>query len=436
MRTRLFSIFMLSLALAAGPALPAHAAARTPVGTIPTTTLKAPQLPPLPALPPLPSLPAVGGLSAPSTGCTSAVIPLTVPSLPTSTTTATTKAASKKTSAKHAAGKHASAKVTVPAAVPTTSTTTSAVPASTDLCGVGLQQQTLAPLTDLHGLQRYSSLASSMLDLWAKQDGTSLPAFSNQHLGSLDTLFGAGASGIDPSSFSSLSTLANVADPNATGSLDAQVQTQAAKWITQLSNLRTPKLTQPAAGKLPASSDAQAVAGLLDHSLAAMVTDFPNVFAQVRASVTMGAGATSAWQASMQRAWNTSQTSLTTGEPSPCLGTMLSVMASGNPNGSGTTSGCGGCVTAGLYLNGQTSRLFDSQATTTLPNPTDSFIPPSEWSSLQGWQKSAILSQNPQLATAGATSYASSASPLSCNSSATSQAVNVTLPGVFASLNK
>lgn len=333
-----------------------------------------------------------------------------------------------------------------------TSTTSTIVPVPEPLAGVD-------GMADLRS--RYSSLSGALIAFYAHQSGQPLSSFmatngpavsaltgttlsGAQAINDVGGLNAAMAGGMAGKDFNSYTTTLS----ERGSSIDAAVINAGATWAQELSQLRAPALTQPtmpnmdtsAATAIPAEG---LVFGMfLDKSLTAMVTDFPDLFAQTRASGIGTPGAQAAWNRSMTQALASSRPDFTAMLPSPCHGVMLTAMASGDAGHARTTAGaggagCGSCLATGLYLNSQVSRLFNPSSTTTQSNPTDKVIPPAEWNRMQGWQQNLIKDQNPQLSSGLDASLRSTGTGAECSSSkpAAKAAAKVTLPGVFASLN-
>lgn len=303
---------------------------------------------------------------------------------------------------------------------------------------------------------RYASLSTSLVAMYAQQTNQPLDAFLAQNSAELGVVFGSNAAKAVGSS--DLFTLnrslggsgfdAQLSSIGEQGqSIDAAVVSAGANWAAQLGAIRAPELNAPSAPKMDTAAasamptESLAFGLFLDKSLTAMVVDFPDVFAQVRNSGVGTAASKAAWDQSMMTALSASRPDFTAMLPSPCHSVMLTAMASGDAGQARTATngagGCGGCLATGLYMNSQMGRLFNPQATSTQVNPADSMVPPAEWNHMQGWQKNAILDQNPDLAAGLRASLRAGDGVADCSatSTATGAASRVALPGVFAQLN-
>jgi hypothetical protein len=294
---------------------------------------------------------------------------------------------------------------------------------------------------------RYSTLGGTLTAFYAMQTGQPLPEFVASNASGLSSMVGssvpAGSSaslaslqdqlksdGVNPLvSATSAQDYARLLSATST-SVDSQVGLAGLSWAQQLASFRG------GSGKL--GPEALAFSAVLSSTLSSMVGQFPDLYAQVRSSGLSSPAAQQAWRSSMLQATSRSGGSLSAMLPSQCYGTMLTAMASGSPSAAGRIgggSGCGACLSTGLYLNQQLSSLFNPAATSTIPNTADKVLPPAEWNAMPAWQKNIVLQQNPSLATQAA-SAPSTLGGCSGGSQAASKAVSATLPNVFANLNK
>lgn len=410
-------------------------------GGVPATTAAAPGLPAMPALPALPDFSSTFATAGPAT-----------PGSPNLTGMAATvdSGLSSETS---------TTSTTMPGSVPLASTTTTTLP-DWFATSTGSQVTEAGQMAMKSLAQRYGSFGGAMLGLYAQQTGQPLGQFAEANAGIVQSLTGstigdeltaalAGSGNLEqlqstlaqsglsgsttatgsPSFDATLSTISE--RPN---SLDSQVVVAAADWTAGFANLRMPTVDTASLGSVAPTGAGLSVGSYVNTTLAAMAADYPNLLGQVTASGRFSPQSQAAWQASMLKAFAATSKSNASSLPAPCNAALLAGMASGSANAAAAAggAGCGSCATAGLYMNSQMSRLTDPKATTAISNPTDGFIPPTEWGNLQSWQRNALVSQNPQLAK---TLTASAATPTSCSGN-TSGAVGVSLSGVFSNLNR
>lgn len=322
----------------------------------------------------------------------------------------------------------------------------------------------LTPITDAATMEelraRYGSLSVSLIALYADQTGAPLDEFVAGNadqlaaaLGATDravlqsaaSLSGGSVEGLTAALASrglvsdwragSLEGFASNLSANAQ-SIEARVVAAGADWAARLAALRSPDVQAPQMPALQGSAEALAVGLFTQSATTAMVTDFPDLFAQVRSSGVGTPEAGAAWRASMVNALAATQADLSAALPNRCYGALMTAMASGDAAAARAVGdGCGTCVATGLYLNGQMSRLFDPQVGTTQPNVRDSLLPPAEFNQLQPWQRAALGAQNPQLSATLSATLTGTAPLGGCGGSAGAGAAAQTiLPGVFANL--
>jgi hypothetical protein len=297
--------------------------------------------------------------------------------------------------------------------------------------------------------QQFQSLAGAMVQFYAAESGMSLEAFlgtnsvqvaslvglpelapSLSSVGSLDQfqlrLRGAGAT-LEVAGMTSFEELAAEFNSKAS-SMDGQVALLGASYASQLGSMYIPELTMPAMGNAMSGSPETLAFGLfVNKSITNLVSNHPDVFAQVRQTGLGTPAAMSAWRQSMLQAGTTVGSDLSR-LPMPCIGEMLQGMATGSVTPSG--SGCGACAVAGTYLHQQASTLLDPNTNTTFGANGSGSAP------MQPWLADALTSQNPGLAAQLDQVLAPTNVLGSCSaaSSATSSAVSALLPGVFANL--
>ena len=217
-------------------------------------------------------------------------------------------------------------------------------------------------------------------------------------------------------------------------SADAALAVKAASWATELSSLRTPDLNSPSTPKANISSLATPPAGVLafgllfEESITALVTDFPDVYKQVTNRGLSSDKAVQAWKTSMKNAYKASTKeigNITANDP--CAQAALASVAGVKSSGP-----CGSCSSIGAYVSAQLQAdLANPSAKSSLVNPDDSVIPPSEWNRLQDWQKKAILDSNPKLAESLENSSSGAKSKCGVSSTSVKNTTDLVLPGVF-----
>lgn len=270
------------------------------------------------------------------------------------------------------------------------------------------------------------------------QDGvTSLQAGTVAELD--DQLAQTGLS-LDLRSYTSLSDLA--ADVVAKShTADGAVTLAGAQWAAQLGTLRTPELTAPQVGQPTApsiSQEALAFGLLMDQSLARTVLAAPDLFAAAASSGVGSDALAGVFGEQMLAAWDASSTELTSVLPDKCTGAMLAVMASGNPAAGDDYGSCNpACVTGGLYLNAQSSKLFGATSNL-MSGQTGQLWTYETLQAAQSWRAQDMLEQNPALvqqllADDGTAGGAASCAQASAQTSAT---LSQTLPGIFSQLRQ
>lgn len=182
-------------------------------------------------------------------------------------------------------------------------------------------------------------------------------------------------------------------------SIDAAVVNAGMTWAQALTAVQVPTLNVPGTPGLDRSASismpAEGLAfGLfLNQSLANLIGNFPDVFAQVKASGIADPSSQAAWQKSMATAAAASKVSLTNVAGSnPCGAAFVDGLTGNSPKG------CSPCAVAGRYANAQMQLLFNPSAGSKALDPTNPAVTATEWANLTPALKKAILQQNPGLA--------------------------------------
>jgi hypothetical protein len=249
--------------------------------------------------------------------------------------------------------------------------------------------------------------------------------------GELDALLIQNGVGLDVSSWSSLGNAA--ADLQAKSqSIDAAVVNAGMSWAAALNMLTVPSVKNPGIPALDTTlatsmpSEGLAFGLFLNRSLATLIGNFPDVFAQVRATGVASPQANSAWRAAMENAGGASYTQLRNVVGTSACGTAF-------VNGlTGTNSnGCSPCAVAGMYGNAQIQLALAGGSTGGAANPVRSVtdlagLSPESRAVASG--ASSPLSANLDQALAGGAGGCGSAAP------AVKSAAAQSLPGIVGYL--
>lgn len=271
--------------------------------------------------------------------------------------------------------------------------------------------------------QGYTTLSAALLERYAAQQGTNLSDYLAMNSSQVSSMLG-GADLAAASSFDALNAtvsqkllggesslvgsgfeamLARVA--SALGTPDGNTIASGVAYANQLSGLQVPTLSAvslPGGGlgaNLAAAGPEQLAFGLfLNSSLANLVQDAPDVFAQVASTGLGTPEAMSAWRDAQAQAGAELNAGLSSGLIAPCQAALMGSMASGNVNSGLTLGGddCRPCAVAGTYMHSNMNRLLAPGAGSLLP-VTDDGLTSMEWDSLSDWQQRSIEAANPGL---------------------------------------
>jgi hypothetical protein len=304
---------------------------------------------------------------------------------------------------------------------------------------------------------RYGSLSGAMTESFAAKQGQSLKSFLLAKPGTLANLSGvrsedvtllvgqlganATAADLDAAmqsnglAFSSLAYRSvddAVKQIQATsGSYDAAVVQAGMQWAQALTKLHAPQLVTPSAPRLDGSqvtgmpAEGLAFGMFTNRALNSFVRQFPDVFGQVNSNGIGSAADQIAWNKAISTAMDAAKPDLTSMLPSKCGAAFLDGLA-----GKSSSTGCGSCSAAGLLANGQLQLIFDPSSGSTLQNPSNPAVTPSEWENLTPAQREAITKQNPTLASALGSGSKSTTSCTNLNSAVKSN-VDSVLPKVI-----
>jgi hypothetical protein len=283
---------------------------------------------------------------------------------------------------------------------------------------VALEQQMVA----FEG--RYASMTAAMATYYAANRGVALgayladnPATLNNFAGGGDTLtnllskagqvksaeelnrlLASSGVGLDVTRWTSLTAAQTDLQAKA-GSIDAAVVNAGMSWAAALTQLAVPAVQAPG---IPAMNTALATSmpteglamGLfLNQSLANLIGNFPDVFAQVNASGVASPTAAAAWRSAMNAAAGSSATDLTRIVGSSACGAAFVDGLTGK-----SANGCSPCAVAGMYGNAQMGLLFNPAAGSKSIDPNNPAVNATEWANLTPAQRAAIVAQNPGLA--------------------------------------
>jgi hypothetical protein len=336
----------------------------------------------------------------------------------------------------------------------TTTSTTTTVPAR-ELDGEGLEA-------------RYRSLSVGLVAAYATSTGVDLSSLlsdsqlnaafgstvTDGNVTSLDDLEGRlSSSGLVPGSVRGDSLASTIAAAGA--SPDSMSVIANINLANRLSGLATPELTVPNVGanqltspgmvseaQLSASPADSLVFGLFaNQSLAQFANSAPNLFAQVVASGITDPNQQAAWASARTNAAAAVSSGLGESLISPCHAAMMAAMASGNGTAATaiTPAGadCSPCIAAGVYMSGQTNRLFNSGSGSPLTED-DGVISPVEWNLLPEWQRQAMggdrVAASQRSASSNALSARSASNQCAASAAGTSGYLGNNLSGVLRNL--
>mgnify|MGYP007028078803 FL=1 len=247
---------------------------------------------------------------------------------------------------------------------------------ATDTPPVTIDSSTLGAPTPL--AVQYASLSEAMLSFSANAQNMTLPSFLASDMagatalvdqvGTLDLSGVSSQTGLRDALSTQGMTLnvqgvGTFADLYAefsakTFTFDGSVALQSAGYVNEMSALRVPELVMPTGlgplGSLPVEGLAFGL--FVNQSLTNMISDSPDLFAQVQATGLNSDAQLNAFRRSMVSAGTTVGSDLSR-LPMPCLAEMMTAMGSGSS--SVTTPGCGGCASTGAYLHQQAMTLLD-----------------------------------------------------------------------------
>jgi hypothetical protein len=271
---------------------------------------------------------------------------------------------------------------------------------------------------------RYASMTAAMATYYAANRGQALGAFLGDNPAALANFAGGGDGlsnllnkasqvkspeelnrllatagvGLDVNSWNTLAAARSDLQAKA-GSMDAAVVNAGMSWASALTQIAVPSVQAPGIPAmnttLATSMPAEGLAfGLfLNQSLANLIGNFPDVFAQVSASGVASPTAAAAWQSAMNAAANSSSSD---------LGKIVGTSACGAAFVDGLTgksaNGCSPCAIAGMYGNAQVGLLFNPAAGSKAIDPSNPAVTATEWANLTPAQRAAIVAQNPGLA--------------------------------------
>jgi hypothetical protein len=182
-------------------------------------------------------------------------------------------------------------------------------------------------------------------------------------------------------------------------SIDAAVISAGLTWANAMLSLKVPTLASPTtpniditkATSMPAEG---LVFGMfMNQSLANLIGNFPDVFAQVNSTGIATEKSNLAWQKSMKIAAEASNIDLKRVVGNGlCAASFVDGLTGSSP------SGCSPCAIAGMYGNAQLSLLFNPAAGSKAIDPNNPSVNITEWANLPPSQRAVIVDQNPGLA--------------------------------------
>lgn len=354
----------------------------------------------------------------------------------------------------------------VASSAPTTSSETT-VPVETSVPSLVFEPQaTMNELT-----QKYRSLSSALTGHYAVQSDMSLTSFLINNAGRAQSLTGSSFSNLpanvemtvdsfdqyldnqeltlDPESYLTLNDFArDVA--NKSDSIDAQVIKASSQWANESSSLRSPSLAAPRAPGVDPNANSGVAADSLvfgmffDRSLTALVSDFPDVFSQAGSAGLGTESSMGAWRQSMLTAADATNQDFSSLMPSPCVGVMLTVMASGNAEAASSQapagSDCSPCVAGGLYMNQKLEDLFSGGGIQDPFDYNDIVITEEEWLGADPWLQDLVDPEyganfSPESHSAKLFDASNKGSGCASASSGVAATADSALPGVFGKLS-
>lgn len=341
-----------------------------------------------------------------------------------------------------------------------------AVPAYGDTTPAATTDAVTATQQQMAEMQlRYGSLSAAMAQHYAGRQNQAIASYLLGSPGSFGTLAGVSSSevkslasalpegatveqldaalstaGLTLSSNAYSSVSAAAAEVRAkAATLDAAVAQAGIAWAGAMLRLHAPELITPPVPNIDTSSvtgmpaEGLAFGMFMNRSLNAMVRSFPDVFSQVSASGVGSSAAQTAWNKSMTTAMAASKPDLTKMLPTKCGAAFLGALAGSTGS---SPAGCSPCVAAGRLAGSQLDLLFDPSKGSTIPDPSNPALNPSEWSSLTPYQREQLAQQNKSVNDALAGSTSGGSTGCTAAGSAVQRNVQDVLPDVLDYLGK
>ncbi len=181
-------------------------------------------------------------------------------------------------------------------------------------------------------------------------------------------------------------------------SLDATVANLAARNTLERAQLHIPDLELPDAPDgmftLSAPPEAVAIGQLQRNTMTTLIDDFPDVFADIDQRGTLDPANRDAFNTALSEGARRTSDGFSDLLPAPCLAGMLTATASGaRADAAAITGGdpnCGSCITAGLYMHQDLSRV-SNPSWNMLRSDDGSELAENSWASLDP----RIREQNP-----------------------------------------
>jgi hypothetical protein len=319
-------------------------------------------------------------------------------------------------------------------------------PASVDTSGYDQQMDGLK--------ESYSSMAAAMTAYYAANRGQAFGAFLVDNPNALSRLSGSNKAGDLNKLLSEAATVRNPADLDAllvrngvgldvnswnslggaaadlqakSRSIDATVVNAGMNWAAALGSMVVPTVKSPGIPALDTTlatsmpQEGLAFGLFLNRSLATLIGNFPDVFAQVRATGVASPDANSRWRAAMESAGGATYEQLRNVVGTSTCGTAFVNGLTGSAG-----EGCPPCTIAGMYGNAQLQLALDPSKVTGVPGSSNPVLNVAEWGNLTPEQRVGVTAKNPALAKnldeafAGSSSGCTAAAPVVADATAQS----------------
>lgn len=215
---------------------------------------------------------------------------------------------------------------------------------------------------------QFQTLSESLLAQWEAGVGLDMLGGDTSLIETFRTTFGTGVGFASLNSdYSDFFSLAE--DFFGKGGFDGLVAAQGAKWASLIGGLTSPEFTPFQIGELAVPEEAITFGVVFEEATRFTATN-PEVLESIRQGVA-GPEALAKWRENIGLATESVNEKL--GSTLPCSSAFLAAAGGGITavREAGLDSGCGACVTAGLYSQGLLERLMDPDWNSVAINPVD-----------------------------------------------------------------